>query len=94
MQAVFAGVRPGVRDVAKKKVYVGTRSEPGPIHVLRRGQLGKEGELVTAKAVHLRITFLDQVLQQAADGHDQQVAGAVAEVVVDVLEMVHVEQQH
>ena len=43
---------------------------------------------------HLAVEPLDGLLQHAADPDDELIALAMAEVVVDVLEVVDVEEQH
>ena len=52
-----------------------------------------QGEFVTAEAEYLHIFVFDQILQQPADGDKQQVACAMAEIVIDVLEMIDVQQR-
>ncbi len=53
-----------------------------------------QGEFVAAQAEYLRVLVLDQILQQSANGDQQLVARTVAEIVVDVLEMIDVHQCH
>ena len=52
-----------------------------------------DGELVAAQPVELAAARAHHVAQHAADADDQLVAGAVAEVVVDVLEVVDVDEE-
>jgi len=59
-----------------------------------QGMRQVQRKLVAAQAEYLHDAILDQILQQSADGDQQLVARAVAQVVVDVFEMIDVEQQH
>ena len=56
----------------------------------RRRQMDRE--LVAPEAVELPVKASHEIAQHAADPDDQVIAGAVAEVVVDVLEVVDVEE--
>ncbi len=51
-------------------------------------------EFVAAQPENLRVLVFYYVLEQAADADDQLVAGTVAEVVVDVFEVIDIQEQH
>ena len=83
--------RPSTRERLEQRAQHALRRALGLDR--RRRMLEQHGELVAAQA-RGQIVLAQRRPQPLGDGHEQRVAGGVAERVVDALEVVQVEEQH
>ncbi len=91
MLAPMNSSRPSITNGACRLCW--TRSAITVASRASRDVVEQERELVAAQARH-RVVGPQRRFQPTGDGHQQLVAGRVAEAVVDDLEAVEVEEQH
>ena len=93
MLAVIGRARPPGPRAARSRRTVSSSELGEPLGLGAPAGRRQDRELVAAEARE-RVALAQAGRQRARDPHDQLVAGAVAEGVVDLLEVVQVDHQH
>ena len=64
----------------------------GDFHGAASQRLGQVYGVLVPRTEYLPVEFLGRLFQHAAYAHDQLVPGAVAQVVIDVLEVIDIDE--